>query len=116
VNLVGAKDGVGRRSEDQRLGELLCSTIESIADSIDRLLTRERNLRQVKITKVSGKNNAQVRSYTSIEGWAADRPQVGHVYRIYTYNAAVFQTSQVIEAKRDYFQTQNSLYRIEVLQ
>lgn len=116
TNLVGAIGQVGRRLEDHSLGEMLCSTIESIASNIDRLSKKGRPLRQVKITKVSGRNGARVRTYTSVEGWEADEPRVGENYLIYTYDACIFRSSQVIDVKKDYFQTQNSLYHIEFLQ
>ena len=115
AHLMRIKEKVGRRHEDHELGEMLCSTIESIASNLDTLLNPHKPLRQVKITKVSGRRGARLRSYTSIEGWEAEQPRVGECYLVYTYDASVFRSSEIIEVKADYFQTQNSLYRIQLL-
>jgi hypothetical protein len=116
VDLVGMKNLIGRRHEDHLLGELICSTIESIADNIDDLLKKDRALRQVKLTKHRGKPGARVATNSSIEGWEAEPPSAGKSYRIYTYNQVIFSTSPVVEVGPDYFQTQNSVYGIKILQ
>jgi len=115
ADLVGIKDRLGRRHEDKKLGALLCSSIEAIASNINTLLKEEKSLRKVRITKVSGRKAAQVRTHTSVEGWEAARPGAGENYRIYKDDGGVFSTSPVIEVKSDYFRTHNSLYTIEVI-
>jgi len=115
ADLVAMKDQVGRREEDKKLGTILCSTVEAVASNISRLLKEERSTRKVRITKASGKNHVPVRPFSSVEGWEAEQPKVGEKYRLYTHDGHVFATSPVTAVKSDYLQTQNSLYRIEVL-
>jgi hypothetical protein len=115
AELVGVRDQMGRRREDGELGNLLCSAIEAIAGNIDNILKREKSLRQVRITKASGRPDSKVPAFTVVDGWEAARPRVGEVYKVYRDDGGVFSTSIVMEVQQDYFQTQNSLYRIEVL-
>jgi hypothetical protein len=90
ADLVGLKDRLGRRKEDRRLGETLCSTLESLATNLQQLVKRRGDLRKVRITKVSGRKGARLGLQIVIVGWEE-------------------------EVTEDYFQTQNSLYRLEVL-
>jgi hypothetical protein len=115
ADLVGMKDHVGRREEDEKLVTHLCSTVEALASNISGLLKEEQSNRNVRITQASGKNETPLRSFITIEGWEAEQPKVGEIYRVYLHDGGVFATSPVTAVKSDYFKTQNSLYRIEIL-
>lgn len=114
VDMVGLKTSLGRRAEDHRLGELMCSTIEAIAENIDKLNKKKKTPRVVKITKTSRKDPSRLAFHTSI-GWEAEEPCVGKSYRIYSQDGGIFYSAPVTKVATDHFQTQNSLYRIEVL-
>jgi hypothetical protein len=116
VDLVGMKDRIGRREEDRKLGEALCSAIESIASNIGKLLEREKSLRHVRITKMGGKKGAKLAVETAILGWEEDRPQIGKNYRVFKEDGGVFRSAVVTKVTDDQFHTVNSLYRLEVLQ
>lgn len=115
ADLVGMKDRLGRRQEDRRLVELLCCTLESIVTNISKLLKKDDTFRKVRITKASGRPSAQFSTWCSFEGWEAEPPRRGLIYRIYKDDGGVLSTSPIVEVKSDYFQTANSMYRIEVL-
>jgi hypothetical protein len=115
ADLVGAKALVGRRQLDRRLGDILCSSIEAIAANINKLLEQQKALRKVGVTKMRGKKTSPMAVKTSVVGWEAERPCVGKNYRIYKEGGGIFRSARVTEVKPGYFQTKNSLYRIEVL-
>lgn len=115
ADLVGMKDRLGRRQEDRKLGESLCATIEAIASNLGQLVGKERRLRKVRITKMSGERSSQMQVQTSVVGWEENRPQVGKSYRLFKDDGGLFRSARVIKVTPDYFQTQNSVYRIEVL-
>jgi len=114
VDLVAMKDRLGRRHEDHKLGEWFCVTIESIGSNIENLLKKQSVPRLVKITKAGRNKRSQEAIHTSI-GWEAEEPRVGKNYRLFKEDGGVFHSAQVTEVTSDCFQTQNSLYRIEVL-
>jgi hypothetical protein len=116
ADLVGLKDRLGRREEDRRLGESLCSAIEAIATNIGSLLEKDKRLRKVRVTKMSGRKGAQVEVQSSVVGWEEMRPRVGKSYRLFKDDGGVFRSAVVMKVVPGYFQTQNSLYRVEVVQ
>ena len=115
ADLVGVKDLVGRRKRDRTVGELLCSTIESLATNLDTLLQQDQSLRKVRITKMRGKKTSRVAVHTSVVGWEAEQPSVGDRYQLYKDGGGIFRSAVVTEVKSEYFKTKNSTYRIEVL-
>ncbi len=115
ADLVGLKDRLGRRKEDRRLGETLCSTLESLATNLQQLVKRRGDLRKVRITKVSGRKGARLGLQIVIVGWEEERPCVGKNYRLFKEDGGIFRSALVTRVTEDYFQTQNSLYRLEVL-
>jgi hypothetical protein len=116
ADLVGVKDRIGRRDEDRKLGESLCSAIEAVALNIGTLLEKYRRLRKVKITKLSGKEGASVDVQSTLIGWEEARPRVGKNYRVFKEDGGIFRSALVVKMFPGHFQTQNSVYRIEVLQ
>jgi hypothetical protein len=116
ADLVGVKDMVGRRQTDRKLGDTLCSTIANVAANIHGLLARAKALRKVRITKMRGKIPSRVAVRASVVGWEAKRPRVGKKYRLYKDDGGVFRSALVTEVKPGFFQTRNSLYRVEVLE
>jgi hypothetical protein len=116
ADLVGMKNRVGRREEDHKLGETLCSAIGGIAANIAQLRQRDAAPRKVRITKVSGKEGAQVDIRATVVGWEEGRPAPGRGYRVFKDDGGVFSSAPVTKVTPGHFQTQNSLYRIEVLE
>jgi hypothetical protein len=116
TDLVGMKDKLGRREEDHKLGEALCTALESLARNLGALLEKERQLRKVRIIKLSGRKGASLDIQSSLIGWEEDRPKIGKHYRVFKEDGGVFRSALVTKVAHDHFQTQNSLYQIEVLQ
>jgi hypothetical protein len=116
ADLVALKDRLGRREEDRKLGESLCSAIEGIATNIGSLLEKDKPLRKVQVIKMSGRKNAQVEVQSAVVGWEESRPRVGKNYRIFKDDGGIFRSAVVVKVIPGFFQTQNSLYRVEVLQ
>lgn len=116
ADLVGMKDWIGRREEDRKLGETLVSTIGSIAANIAQLQEKGKRPRKVRVTKMSGKEGAQLDVQTTIVGWEEARPRVGRNYRLIQEDGGVFSSAPLTKIASGYFQTRNSLYQIEVLE
>jgi|Deesub1362B_J571_1020462.scaffolds.fasta_scaffold02675_5 hypothetical protein len=126
ADLVALKDQLGRRREDRKLAEDLCATIESLAhrlspqealNSTQQQGIQEERPRRVRLFKVSGGGlGTQVSGTPTVEGWEESPPQTGKVYRIFKDNGGLFRTSVIRKVSSGYIQTQNSLYRLEVIQ
>jgi hypothetical protein len=109
-------DQVGRRQEDRKVVKRLFSSLEAVANNLNKLLEKQRTLRQVKIIKMSGRKTQPIAVNTPIEGWEAERPKMGDCYRVYKDDGGVFSSSPVTEVQPGYIRTQNSFYRLEVLE
>jgi hypothetical protein len=115
ADLVGMKDRIGRRQDDRKVGESLCLAIEALADNIAHLLSKEKGLRKVRVTKMSGKKEGRVKVQSSLVGWEEMRPHVGRTYRVFKDDGGVFRSAVVTKVLPGYFQTQNSVYRLDVV-
>lgn len=116
ADLVGMRYALGRREEDRKLAEGLCTALESLASSIRGLLGKEGRLRKVRVTKVRGKKDSGLEARLAVEGWEEARPKVGSTYRVFRDDGGVFRSGTVIKVAKDLFQTRNSVYKIEVLE
>jgi hypothetical protein len=116
ADLVDLKNQLGRREEDRTLGEMLCSTIESIAENIGRPVSQvgldsddePRKVRVRKVGKKNGDRNVGV-------GWEECFPLIGKRYSVFMDDGRVFRTSVVTKVNAERIYTRNSLYQIEVL-
>lgn len=115
ADLAALIDRAGRRQEDRKLAKLLFASLEGIANNINKLLEKDKALRKVRITKMRGKKVSQVDVNDSLEGWEAERPRVGEIYRVYKDDGGMFSSSVVLDLRPGYIQTQNSEYRIETV-
>ncbi len=115
ADLVGMKNRIGRRQDDRQVGESLCVAIEALAGNIVHLFSKEKGLRKVRLTKMSGKKDARVKVQSAVVGWEETRPHVGRTYRVFKDDGGVLRSAVVTKVMPGFFQTQNSLYKIEVL-
>jgi hypothetical protein len=116
ADLVGLRNGLGRREEDRLLAESLCTALESLSADILGLMGEARTLRRVRLTKVSGRKNTPVEVQSSLVGWEEARPKVGRNYTLFKDEGGVFRSAVVLRVGEGEFQTRNSLYRVEVIE
>lgn len=68
------------------------------------------------IKKVIGKQDRTVKLYARVTGLEQNPPLVGERYRIVLEDGSVLHTSVVAKVTPGYFQTQNSVYEIEMVE
>ncbi len=71
--------------------------------------------RRVRVTKVLGMGKGEIK-YQAFEGVEETPPTAGRPYRVRTDGDVTIRTSPVIQVTFPYFQTRNSVYRIEVVE
>jgi hypothetical protein len=112
---------LGRRKEDHQLGEALCATIIAISENIGHPWKpveksidgpTEKVFRRVRLSKTG---DSKGKESEPLEGWEENIPSVGNIYRVFKDNGGVIRTSIVTKISAGYIQTQNSLYRLEVI-
>jgi hypothetical protein len=113
ANLVGLKNSLGRRLEDRKNGEAICSFIEELASNLAQHFGKETGLRHVKIRKVTGKAQAVVAMDRVLSGWEEAPPQVGKIYCLYLHGGGLFRSTPVTQVQEYHFRTRNSLYEIQ---
>jgi hypothetical protein len=113
ADLVDSKEALGRRSEDEKMGDSICTSIERLGSYIGRTAGPSAGLRKVQIRKVRGKQHAAVEKGTAFVGWEAAPPEVGRAYFIYLESGGVFRSAPVRHVSENHFRTRNSLYEIE---
>jgi hypothetical protein len=71
--------------------------------------------KRVRAVKVLGKDT-RMKVRDAIEGYEEGPPVVGERYRVLTDDDTIIRTSPVVEVTLPYVRTQNSVYRIEVVE
>jgi hypothetical protein len=107
---------LGRREEDQRLGEAFSETVEGVARRLVEIGAIEQIPRRVKLIKLTGKKEEEIPVGVERLGWEMKRPKLGESYCLYKDTGGVFRTSPVEECDEETLRTGNSVYRIEVLE
>jgi len=79
------------------------------------LYPREPSQRRVRVTKVLGMGKGEIK-YQAFEGVEETPPTAGRPYRVRTDGEVTIRTSPVLQVTFPYFQTRNSVYRIEVVE
>lgn len=115
ADLISLKDILGRRSDDRRLGNRICASIEQLGSYIVRTSADRAGLRKVQLRKVKGKQEASMKKARTFVGWGQARPQVGKRYFVYLESGGVFRSAIVRQVSENHFQTKNSLYEIRLL-
>ncbi len=98
--------GHGAQEETQAL------MLTGVADAISPLAAPRR---RVRVTKVLGMGKGEIK-YQEFEGVEETPPTAGRPYRVRTDGEVTIRTSPVLQVTFPYFQTRNSVYRIEVLE
>jgi hypothetical protein len=69
ADLVGLMRKLGRRKEDDELGEALDYTFKSIANSLNKLLQTRKEKRKVRVIKVTTEEAQRAKSKAFTVGW-----------------------------------------------
>lgn len=100
-----AASGHGTHEQTQAL------SMTGVAEAMSSLAPSQR---RVRVTKVLGMGKGEIR-YQAFEGMEEAPPAAGRPYRVLTDSEVVIRTSPVLQVTFPYFQTRNSVYRIEVV-
>ena len=124
ADLIGMKEEIGRRQDDEELIDELCGLLEKISVA----LVEKKKLLEIAEGKLPGKKGRRVRLTklesigksdqtvgTTIDGWERMKPVEGKIYVIYKDNGKVYKTTALTKLYEDRFQTRNSIYKIEVI-
>ncbi len=110
------KNSLGRRLEDKKLGDAICYNIERLASNVARLIGPKAGLRQVRIRKVTGKEETAVEKDKIFVGWEEAQPTVGRSYCLYIAAGGIFRSAAVTQVLKGHFRTRNSLYELQELE
>lgn len=98
----------GHGTQEQTQSLLLTGVAEAISPPAP-------SHRRVRVTKVLGMGKGEIK-YQAFEGVEETPPIAGRPYRVRTDGEATIRTSPVLQVTFPYFQTRNSVYRIEVVE
>ena len=72
--------------------------------------------RKVAIERIDGGTHPHVEIGATKEGWELIRPTVGERYLLFTDTGGIFRSSRVTGLEGDIFRTQNSAYRVRIIE
>lgn len=101
-----AASGQGTHEETQAL------LLTGVAEAMPPVASSQR---RVRVTKVLGMGKGEIK-YQAFEGVEEAPPAAGRPYRVRTDGEVTIRTSPVLQVTFPYFQTRNSVYRVEVVE
>jgi hypothetical protein len=109
------RKGLSLPQKDAQTKNALCNAIDALIRRLNHRATKLELKRKVKVIKLNNKQQKESDSKKAIVGWEEMPPVVGKRYRVF-FNDGVYSTARVIRAAAGYFQTNNSVYKVEVLE